>query len=44
MQEKQLTTLGENITALEIQGTFDDCQKLVKEAFLDAFAPHCSIG
>lgn len=35
LQEKQLTTLGENITALEIQGTFDDCQKLVKEAFLD---------
>ncbi len=35
LQEKQLTTLGENITALEIQGTFDDCQRLVKEAFLD---------
>ncbi len=35
IQEKQLTTLGENITALEIDGTFDDCQRLVKEAFLD---------
>ena len=35
MQEKQLTTLGENITALEIDGTFDDCQRMVKEAFLD---------
>ena len=36
LQEKQLTTLGKNITALEIDGTFDDCQKLVKSAFLDA--------
>ncbi|MBK9525535.1 MAG: threonine synthase [Bacteroidetes bacterium] len=36
LQEKQLTTLGGNITALEIQGTFDDCQRLVKSAFLDA--------
>ncbi|HEX8548823.1 MAG TPA: threonine synthase [Cytophagaceae bacterium] len=35
IQEKQLTTLGHNITALEINGTFDDCQRLVKEAFLD---------
>jgi len=35
LQEKQLTTLGENITALEIDGTFDDCQALVKTAFLD---------
>lgn len=34
-QEQQMTTLGGNITALEIDGTFDDCQKLVKEAFLD---------
>ena len=34
-QEKQFTTLGENITALEISGTFDDCQRLVKEAFAD---------
>jgi len=35
LQEKQLTTLGGNITALEVQGTFDDCQAMVKEAFLD---------
>ncbi len=35
IQEKQLTTLGHNITALEVDGTFDDCQRLVKEAFLD---------
>ncbi len=35
LQEKQLTTLGQNITALEISGTFDDCQNLVKSAFLD---------
>jgi threonine synthase len=35
LQEKQLTTLGENITALEVQGTFDDCQRLVKSAFVD---------
>ena len=36
LQEKQFTTLGKNITALEVEGTFDDCQKLVKEAFLDS--------
>ncbi len=35
IQEKQLTTLGQNITALEVAGTFDDCQRMVKEAFLD---------
>lgn len=35
IQEKQFTTLGQNITALEIDGTFDDCQHLVKQAFLD---------
>lgn len=34
-QEKQLTTMGHNITALEIEGTFDDCQRLVKQAFAD---------
>ncbi len=34
-QEKQLTTWGGNITALEVEGSFDDCQKLVKQAFLD---------
>ncbi len=35
LQEQQLTTLGENIEAYEVAGTFDDCQRLVKEAFLD---------
>ena len=35
LQEKQLTTNGHNIKALEVDGTFDDCQKMVKEAFLD---------
>ena len=35
VQEKQLTTLGQNITALEVDGTFDDCQDMVKKAFLD---------
>lgn len=35
IQEQQLTTLGHNITSLEIEGTFDDCQKIVKQAFLD---------
>jgi threonine synthase len=36
IQEKQLTTLGGNISALEVQGNFDDCQRLVKQAFMDA--------
>lgn len=35
IQEKQFTTLDQNITALEVEGTFDDCQRLVKQAFLD---------
>jgi len=35
IQEMQLTTLDKNITALEIDGTFDDCQHLVKTAFVD---------
>jgi threonine synthase len=35
VQEKQLTTLGQNITAFEVEGTFDDCQDMVKKAFLD---------
>lgn len=35
LQERQFTTLGQNITALEVEGVFDDCQRLVKEAFLD---------
>ena len=36
IQECQFTTLGQNITALEVEGTFDDCQALVKSAFMDA--------
>src|SRR5688572_8087199 len=35
IQEKQFTTLGKNITALEVDGTFDDCQQMVKQAFVD---------
>lgn len=35
IQEKQFTTLGQNITAIEVEGTFDDCQALVKSAFMD---------
>ena len=36
IQELQLTTCGQNITALEVDGSFDDCQAIVKEAFMDA--------
>ncbi len=35
IQERQLTTLGQNIKALEVDGVFDDCQRMVKKAFLD---------
>lgn len=35
IQERQLTTLGQNIRALEVDGVFDDCQDMVKQAFLD---------
>ena len=35
VQEKQLTTLGKNIHALEVNGSFDDCQRMVKQAFAD---------
>jgi threonine synthase len=35
IQRKQMTTLGENVTALAVEGTFDDCQRLVKQAFSD---------
>lgn len=35
IQEKQFTTLGQNITAIEVDGTFDDCQALVKNTFMD---------
>lgn len=37
VQERQLTTLGKNIHALEVKGTFDDCQRMVKEAFTDSW-------
>ena len=40
IQEKQFTTLGKNITALEVDGTFDDCQRLVKTAFADEGLNH----
>jgi threonine synthase len=40
IQEKQLTTLGQNIKALEVDGTFDDCQDMVKKAFLDDSLTH----
>lgn len=36
IQESQFTTLGQNITAIEVDGVFDDCQSLVKSAFMDA--------
>jgi threonine synthase len=36
VQELQLTTYGKNITALEVEGSFDDCQRMVKEAFADS--------
>jgi threonine synthase len=36
LQERQMTTLGGNITALEVDGVFDDCQALVKQAFVDS--------
>ncbi|NTU90648.1 MAG: threonine synthase [Chlorobiaceae bacterium] len=35
LQEQQLTTAGDNVFALEVQGDFDDCQRLVKQAFVD---------
>ncbi|MCZ8196610.1 MAG: threonine synthase [Flavobacterium sp.] len=40
IQERQLTTLGQNITALEVDSVFDDCQDMVKKAFLDADLNH----
>ncbi|MDI1256207.1 MAG: threonine synthase [Flavobacterium sp.] len=40
IQERQLTTLGQNITALEVDGVFDDCQDMVKKAFLDEDLHH----
>lgn len=40
IQERQLTTLGQNIQALEVDGVFDDCQEMVKKAFLDESLNH----
>ena len=40
IQERQLTTLGQNITALEVDGVFDDCQDMVKKAFNDVDLKH----
>lgn len=40
LQECQITTLGQNITALEVEGSFDDCQRLVKAAFRDRELQH----
>ena len=43
IQEKQLTTLGGNIRAVEINGSFDDCQEMVKTAFLDQELKDCNL-
>ncbi|MDR2221810.1 MAG: threonine synthase [Flavobacteriaceae bacterium] len=43
IQEKQLTTLGKNIKAIEVKGSFDDCQAMVKRAFLDAELKECRL-
>jgi threonine synthase len=43
IQERQLTTLGQNITALEVDGVFDDCQDMVKQAFLDKDLKTCNL-
>lgn len=43
LQEQQLTTLGQNITALEVEGSFDDCQDMVKKAFLDKELTGCKL-
>ena len=43
VQEQQLTTFGGNITAVEVEGTFDDCQALVKTAFLDPGLADCTL-
>ena len=42
IQERQLTTNGNNITALRVKGSFDDCQNIVKNAFLDKQLNQCS--
>ena len=42
-QRRQMTTLGENITAVGVKGKFDDCQALVKQAFADETLSHLSL-
>ena len=44
IQESQFTTLGKNITAIEVDGVFDDCQTLVKNAFMDEELKECLYG
>jgi len=44
LQRKQMTTLGENVTALGINGKFDDCQRLVKTAFADSDLKHFNLS
>lgn len=43
LQEKQLTTLGGNVVTYEVEGTFDDCQRMVKEAFRDPALAHLGL-
>jgi threonine synthase len=43
IQERQLTTLGQNIKALEVDGVFDDCQDMVKKAFMDVSLKHLNL-
>ncbi|WP_224483187.1 threonine synthase [Robertkochia aurantiaca] len=43
IQQRQLTTLGHNITALEVDGVFDDCQDMVKKAFVDSDLNHLNL-
>jgi threonine synthase len=43
IQERQLTTLGQNIKALEVDGVFDDCQDMVKKVFLDESLSHINL-
>lgn len=44
LQEKQLTTVGQNVTAIEVEGSFDDCQALVKQAFTDPDLESCRLS
>ncbi|MDC7233268.1 MAG: threonine synthase [Spirochaetales bacterium] len=44
LQEKQMTTLGKNIHALEVEGSFDDCQRMVKDSFTDSELDHIGLS